>query len=63
MAFYNFPINKIKQAILFAMIAAFGFSLQDTAIKALTIQRLDLATNVYSVIDRCFCFRSLGTLC
>ena len=36
MAFYNFPINKIKQAILFAMIAAFGFSLQDTAIKALT---------------------------
>ena len=36
MAFYNFPTNKTKQAILFAIIAAFGFSLQDTAIKALT---------------------------
>ncbi len=36
MAFFNFPTNKTKQAILFAIIAAFGFSLQDTAIKALT---------------------------
>jgi len=36
MAFYNFPMNKTKKAILFAVVAAFGFSLQDTAVKALT---------------------------
>ena len=36
LAFYSFPKNKRKQAILFAIIAAFGFSIQDAAVKALT---------------------------
>ena len=31
-----FPINKNKKAILFGLVAAFGFSIQDTAVKALT---------------------------
>ena len=29
-------MNKTRQAILFAILAAFGFSIQDTAVKALT---------------------------
>ncbi len=36
MAAKNFPSNKTKKAMLFALLAAFGFSIQDTAVKALT---------------------------
>ena len=32
----NFPANETKKAILFALLAAFGFSIQDTAVKVLT---------------------------